>query len=327
MKQTIAMTGVKGFLGSNLAVRLQNIPDVKLVVIDRFRPSFLNDDVSFYRIDLTDPKADMMIYEALEREKADTFLHLAFFEDHVPFSSSYAHEVQVIGTWYVLNACSKKKVRKFILSSTTEVYGADPMNPNLIAEDAKPKVNQNYRYMRGRLEAEELTLKFAKKNPNTKVFILRKCPILGDKVRNFMTWYLSGIIIFTVLGFDPMMQFIHQEDVLDAYMMFLLGDEIPGGIYNVVGRGALPLYYIVRLMGKINIPVMYSTAFSIFWLMRNLRLAPFPPQHIDYIRFTFVADGTKLKETTGFIPRYSTKEIVEEFAGYVKLKRAKIKAK
>jgi UDP-glucose 4-epimerase len=59
--------------------------------------------------------------------------------------------------------------------------------------------------------------------------------------------------------------------------------------------------------------------------LRAARIAPFPPQHIDYIRFTFVADGTKAKENLGFIPKYSTKEVVEEFAGYVKLKKARIK--
>jgi UDP-glucose 4-epimerase len=274
---------------------------------------------------LTDPRADVKIYEALERENVDTFIHLAFFESHVPFNYSYAHEVQVIGTWHILNACAKKKIRKFILSSTTEVYGADPMNPNLIKEDAPLRIRPDYKYIKDRVEAEDLVKKFAKKNPNTKVFILRKCPALGDKVKNFMTWYLSGAIICSVLGFDPMMQFIHQEDLIESHFKVALLDEAPGGIYNIAGRGALPLSYITRLMGKINIPLIYSFAYLLFYILRAARIAPFPPQHIDYVRFTFVADGTKAKENLGFIPKYSTKEVVEEFAGYVKLKKARIK--
>lgn len=325
MKQSIAITGIREFLGANLLIRLQNIPDVKLTLIERFKPSFVNDNVAFYRIDLTDPRADIKIYEALERENVDTFIHLAFFESHVPFNYSYAHEVQVIGTWYILNACAKKKIRKFILSSTTEVYGADPMNPNLIKEDAPLRIRPDYKYIKDRVEAEELVKKFAKKNPNTKVFILRKCPALGDKVKNFMTWYLSGAIICSVLGFDPMMQFIHQEDLIESHLKVALLDEAPGGIYNIAGRGALPLSYITRLMGKINIPLIYSFAYLLFYILRAARISPFPPQHIDYIRFTFVADGTKAKERLGFIPKYSTKEVVEEFAGYVKLKKARIK--
>jgi UDP-glucose 4-epimerase len=325
MKQSIAITGVREFLGANLLIRLQNIPDVKLTSIEKFKPSFVNDNVAFYRIDLTDPRADIKIYEALERENVDTFIHLGFFESHVPFNYSYAHEVQVIGTWHILNACAKKKIRKFILSSTTEVYGADPMNPNLIKEDAPLRIRPDYKYIKDRVEAEELVKKFAKKNPNAKVFILRKCPALGDKVKNFMTWYLSGAIICSVLGFDPMMQFIHQEDLIESYFKVTLLDEAPGGIYNIAGRGALPLSYITRLMGKINIPLIYSFAYLLFYILRTGRIAPFPPQHIDYIRFTFVADGTKAKENLGFIPKYSTKEVVEEFAGYVKLKKARIK--
>ena len=324
LKQSIAITGVRSFLGSNLAIRLQSMQDVKLTVIDRHRPSFLGDHVKFYRVDLTDPKADIMIYEALERENVDTFVHLAFFEGKVPRSLSYMHEVQVIGTWYVLNACAKKRVRKFILSSTTEVYGAHPMNPNLIKEDAPLRVNPAYKYMRDRVEAEELVRKFAKKNPSTKVFVLRKCPILGERAKNFMTWYLSGVLVFTIFGYDPMMQFIHQEDVLDAYFRVVVGDEFPAGTYNIVGKGALPLFYIIRYMGKLNIPLFYSWAYATMLVMRTFGLSPFPPQHIDYIRFTCVADGTKARDFLGFIPKYSVREVVEEFAGFVKLKRAKL---
>jgi UDP-glucose 4-epimerase len=122
-----------------------------------------------------------------------------------------------------------------------------------------------------------------------------------------------------------MMQFIHQEDLIESHFKVALLDEAPGGIYNIAGRGALPLSYITRLMGKINIPLIYSFAYLLFYILRAGRIAPFPPQHIDYIRFTFVADGTKVKEQLGFIPKYSTKEVVEEFAGYVKLKKARIK--
>lgn len=326
-EQNIALTGVRTFLGSNLAIRLQNIPGIKLTVLDKHRPSFLSEEVKFYRIDLTDPKSDQMIYEALERENVDTFLHLAFFEGKVPVSLSYCHEVQTIGTWYVLNACAKRKVKKFILSSTTEVYGAHPMNPNLIKEDAPLRINPSYKYIKDRVEAEELTKKFAKKCPSTKVLILRKSPVLGDKIKNFATWYLSGPIIFSVLGFDPMMQFLHQEDLIDAFMRFTIGhDEIPGGIYNIAGKGALPLLYITRLMGKVNIPLFYSWLYALCMFARTAGISPFPPQHIDYIRYTFVADGTKAKEIVGFIPRFTSREIVEEFAGYIKLKKAKIRA-
>jgi UDP-glucose 4-epimerase len=127
MKQSIAITGIREFLGANLLIRLQNIPDIKLTLIERFKPSFVNDNVAFYRIDLTDPRADIKIYEALERENVDTFIHLAFFESHVPFNYSYAHEVQVIGTWHILNACAKKKIRKvhFILNNRGLWSGSD----------------------------------------------------------------------------------------------------------------------------------------------------------------------------------------------------------
>ena len=43
----------------------------------------------------------------------------------------------------------------------------------------------------------------------------------------------------TVIGFDPMMQFIHEEDVAEAIVTTL--DHELRGVYNVEGPGAVPL--------------------------------------------------------------------------------------
>ena len=324
MEKVVAVTGCWSFLGANIIARLQNLEDIRIVAIDLSKPDFLNERSKFYRVDLTDPASDIMLYEILDRENVDTFVHLAFFRWLSKKSLSYFHEVEVIGTYHVLSACARKKIKKFVLRSWTGIYGADPMNPALIREDRQPRIMHSNKHMRDRLEAEMLVQEFSKKQKDIQVFILRHCTALGPNIRNHMTWYLSGAVVFTILGYDPMIQFIHEEDAIDSLILTVLDDK-PPGIYNVVGRGALPLSYIVRLAGKLNFPIPHSLAYLIMLSMWNSGMSPISPEYINYFKYTYVADGTKSEKELGFLPRYSTKDTVEEFVGLMRLKNLRIK--
>lgn len=324
-ENVVAITGALSFIGSNLVQRLQNTEGYRVVAIDIRKPIFLNENSRFYRVDLTDPSSDLTIYEILENENVNTFIHLAFSRTPGPRvlkSSTMVHELEVVGTWHVLNACGRKKVKHFILGSTTEVYGADPMNPNLLTEEHPIKANPLYSHMKNKVEVEQLVQNFAKRFKEIKVTILRPCTILGPNVQNFMTWYLRGMVIMTVLGYDPMIQFVHEEDVIDGFRLVL--EKGASGICNIVGRDALPLSYIIRLAGKVNLPVAYFMMYSTTLAMWLAGISPVPPEHLDFIRYTYVANGQKAQSVLGFYPRYSTKEALEDFTGIQRLKTLKI---
>jgi len=112
----------------------------------------------------------------------------------------------------------------------------------------------------------------------------------------------------TVLGFDPLMQFVHIKDVIRAFMIAI--EKNHSGIFNIVGKGALPISRILKLSGKINIPTpspILSLTTDMLWY---LYLAPAPAGHIDFLKYPFVADGTKAKEVLKFEPLYSSEEAI-----------------
>lgn len=317
-KRVIAITGVHGFLGSHILKRLQEKKDYQCIAIDIKKPSFLEPPAKFYKIDLTIPTIDATIAEILERENCDTFIHLAFLSSPT-HNESYAHELEVIGTINVLHACAKVRIHKILVGSTTMVYGATPMNPNFLSEESPLRGNPRYRFIADKVAVEKELRQFRKKRPETIVTVLRPCTILGPTIKNFVTDYLGRPACMTLLGYDPLFQLVHEEDVLDAWNIVIEGDY--SGEYNIVGRGVLPLSTLLKIAGKISVPIFHAVAYPLvdaLWLAQVLRT---PSPQLDYIRYVWVADGRKAREELGFEARYTTKEALESFLGVQRLRQ------
>src|SRR5262249_17046786 len=148
--------------------------------------------------------------DLLGREGVDTFVHAAFLSTPT-HAAAWAHELEDIGTMHVLNACAETRVRKFLLSSTTLVYGADPRNPNFIDEDAELRGKPSAPYIDDKVRAEKQVRRFAEENPDTVVTVLRAAPTLGPTVHNFVTRFFGRPVAPVLMGFDPLLQFVHEQ--------------------------------------------------------------------------------------------------------------------
>src|SRR5262249_40187276 len=148
--------------------------------------------------------------------------------------------------------------RRLILWSQTAVYGADSKNPNFLTEDHPLRGNSNSRYVTDKVEAERAFERFAAEHPETTVTRLRTCTILGPTVNNFVTRMLDRPLLPVIMGFDPLLQLVHEHDVLTAFELALAADH--PGAFNIVGEGVLPLSTILRILGKVTFPVPHFLA-------------------------------------------------------------------
>lgn len=315
----VALTGVTGFLGGSLLHRLEaDRKFSRIVALDRRKPKIETKKTNFYRINLTETLVDSKLAEIFAKEKVDIVIHAAF--PITPMhDSSLAHEIQSVGTMYLLNACAAQNVSKFILASTTDVYGAHPSNPNYLSEKHPARGGAKSRFIRDKIAAEQQVLRYAKNQPEATVTIMRPCTILGPKIRNFKTTFLQRPSVFTVMGFDPLMQFVHEEDVLQAFHQALVEDK--PGIYNIVGTGVLPLSKVLQLTGKIGIPVPAPLLYPMAQLMWYTDIFPAPASHLDFLKYLCVAAGTKAETELNFKPRYSSKEALLSFIGAERLRK------
>jgi UDP-glucose 4-epimerase len=142
---------------------------------------------------------------------------------------------------------------------------------------------------------------------NIETVILRPVHILG-RVRNAPSNYLRLDVVPTLLGFDPMMQVIHERDVVQAITCALT----PGarGIYNITGPGEVPLSEILRELGKRTLPIPHPVAKPLWSLAFRLGISGYPVDEFDFVRYVCMVDGSRASRELGFRPRYSLRETI-----------------
>jgi UDP-glucose 4-epimerase len=317
----IALTG-SGYKGRALLKWLEHDPRFpRVIYLNHKRPDITLKKAKFYRIDLTETLADAQIAEILKKENVDTLVHTAM-PVTPPHDMARAHELISVGSMYICNAASEAKVRKLILSSTADIYGAFPNNPNYLSEDHPPRAGANSSFLADKIDAENAFLKFAKRQPDRVVTILRYATILGPTIESFKTQYLSRPIVPTVLGYDPMVQVIHEEDLLQAFKIVITEDH--PGIFNIASRGVLPLSKVIKLMGKVNFPMLLVGLKSLVQILWYLDISPAPANRLDYLKYLCCVSTDKAERELGFKSKYSCKDAIFDFIGAERLRDVKL---
>jgi UDP-glucose 4-epimerase len=206
--------------------------------------------------------------------------------------------------------------------SQTLLYGPHPSNPNHLTERHPLRGIRGSRFLADKIDAEREVRRFADEHPDTCVTILRLAPLLGPTVESWVTRWLSRRLVPTMMGFDPLVQFLHEMDAVAAFKLAL--DRRAPGVLNVVGEGVLPISTVTKLAGRVSVPVpggvMRATA-SLLW-MASLNEAP--PHFVAFLRYLCVADGAEARRALGFVPSCTTREAVIDFAGALRLREARL---
>jgi UDP-glucose 4-epimerase len=320
--RVVAVTGAGGFLGSNLVGSLEEDERIgRIIAIDAGPVQTAGRKTRSYEVDLTQPTAEARVAEILAAERVDAVAHLAFLASPT-HATAWAHELESVGTMHVAVAARHAQVRKLVLWSQTWLYGAHPSNPNFLTEKHPLRAPPSEPYFADKLEAEEQARKLAQRSPGTVVTILRTAPILGPTVQNAFTRYLARKLVPTMMGYDPLVQFLHEVDAIAALHLAVLRD-LPG-TFNVVGDGVLPLSTVIKLAGRVAVPVPHPVAETISALGWVAQLVEAPPTFLKYLRFLCVADGQKARQVMGFTPAYTSREALLDFVNAQRLRDVKL---
>jgi UDP-glucose 4-epimerase len=310
--RVVAITGAHGYLGSQIIRRLEGDRRYhKVLAIDIRKPDLPLGKTQFHKVDLTLPNADVEVAHVLKREEADTLVHLAFLS-HPTHNASWAHELEAIGSLHVLNACAACKVHKVVMWSLAMVYGPHPLNPNFLDEQQKLNGVPNSRFFGDKIEAERLARRFRKENPASIVTILRTSTILGRQIKSYFSNYFSLPVAPVLLGYDPLLQLLHEEDAVAAFKLAIDADF--NGTYNIAGDGVLPLHTVLALLGRPMLPLPHFLAFPLAKALWMTQILDAVPAFLDFLRYLCVVDTGSARREMGFSPRYNIQQIVSEFA-------------
>ena len=245
--------------------------------------------------------------------------HLVFEESVRPSESAF--DKNVMGTMKLMGACAEAGVRKVVLKSSMMVYGAHPSNPAFITEGHPIQGSRAYGYTRDLVEIESFCNCFRRQVPEIDLTILRFSSIIGPKADTPLTRFLTEPLAPVLLGFDPLMQVIHESDVIGA-LVYGLWNDVPG-VFNVATEGVLPTRRLMTLAAKVPLPLFHMFAYAGRDLMGGVG-APvdrYVPIEWRYLRYPWVGDLMKMREELGFVPRYTAEEALREFAGEQRMRR------
>lgn len=319
---SVAVTGAASFLGRNLIGLMEEDERIaRIVALDVERPPTAGNKTRVYDVDLTQPTAEERTAEILDAERVETLVHLAFLASPT-HASAWAHELESVGTMQVLNACRRTEVRKLVLWSQTVLYGAHPTNPNFLSERHPLRSRRQFRFFNDKIDAENEALRFGKPGKGRVTTLLRTAPILGPTVRNYVTEYLRRKLVPTIMGFDPLMQFVHEADAVAA-LKLAVDRDVPG-TFNIVGEGVLPLSTVVKLAGRIALPLPRPFANSLVKALWVAHISEAPPAFLDYLQYVCVAGGEQAHRQLGFVPLYTTREAVIDYANAQHLRDVKL---
>lgn len=298
---TILVTGACGRLGKRL-VRVQH-RERRVVGVDRRPFPGKPKDVVHEQVDIRRKK----LKDVFRSEPIEAVVHLGVM--HNPRASQAEHHSwNVAGFQKLLEYVAQFQVPKLVVLSSANVYGPQPDNAQFLNEDAPLLGGARFSEIRDLIEVDMLAQSYFWRTPETETVILRPVHILGS-VRNAPSNYLRRPWVPVLLGFDPMVQVIHEDDVVEAILLAL--EPNVRGIFNLTGPGAIPLSKALDVLGKKTVPIPSTLATRLQRGLWRFRLSAFPAPEYDHIRFVCMVDGTRARDVLGFSPRRGLRETLE----------------
>src|SRR6478735_6423911 len=264
----VVITGISGRFGHIVARRIHHETGWHIVGLDRRPMLGRPKDIDHYQVDLRSKKAR----DVFRAGEVDALIHLGVMHDPRARPAEI-YSWNITGTTKLLEYCQAYKVPKVVLLSSANVYGPRPDNPQFLTEDAPLLAAQRFPEMRDLVEIDHMFSTFLWRARETETVILRPVHIVGP-VHNAPSNYLRIERPPTLLGFDPMVQLVHVEDVADAIALALE----PGrrGIYNLTGPGEVPLSAVLKELGRQPLAIPHPVARPVLQLAFALGISSFP---------------------------------------------------
>ena len=307
MPERILITGCSGYLAQRLIDACKSDPDIEWIGGIDVRSPKNKEDIRFFSLDVRSPE----IATLLQQNHVTTVVHLAwvFNPTHEP---QLEYDVDVEGSRNILKCVQAARIPYLVYLSSTTSYGPHPDNPEIFDETYPRRGHAGYLYSKYKAEVDHIMLEFMQQNPNQDMFVIRAPIILGPNTRNVVTQMTELPVLVGVRGFDPPMQFLHEQD-LQRLLAWSIHRK-PKGVFNVTGHGIIRYSQIMKHLKKPSVWVPASLLYPALGALWSLRMVPFPASILDFVRYPWVASGQKFLEAYDFKPEFSSEEAFLAYA-------------
>jgi UDP-glucose 4-epimerase len=315
MGRRILVTGLSTYWGGRLAQALECFEEVEAIIgVDSREPTRELERTEFVKVS----NEHSLLARIVRAAAIDTVVDTRLIVSSVAASPRSVHDNNVIGTMNIVAACAgaDSPVRKFVFKSSAYYYGSEQDDPAFFTETMRRPHPPATPLERDIVEAEHAVAELVEKRPEVEVTLLRCANVLGPDVDTAFTRMFSLPVVPMVLGFDPRLQFVHEDDVVHALEHGVFHGT--PGIYNVAADGVLALSEAISLLSKRAAPVLPPWGTGL--LAGPLRRLGFriPNEMVNLLRFGRGLDNRRFQET-GFRYGHTSREAVAKFGHHLRV--------
>lgn len=302
----VVVTGISGYLGTQILKILDKDKDVELVAgIDIRPPEYSSHKLKFYSRDIRQPLVDIFA-----QHKVDSAFHLAFVVP--PRKDVNAHAINIDGSQSFLHACEATGVEALFYQSSHTVYGAHADNPPLITEDQPLRPVPEFPYGIDKAEVDQMFQEYMKTHPKQSVTIVRVVAVTGPNAGTSGLNVLFMPITMYVSGFNPGWQFLYEDDL--ARLDVTLVKQRKAGIFNAGADGYVLYRDMLKLTGKpsLGLPAwVWAPLIRYSWALHLQRKSP--AGGLEFMKYPILVSTEKLQKTIGFKFTMNSEQALRSF--------------
>lgn len=303
MDKKVLITGSEGYIGRRLVAKLKS----KMTVFGIDIAPEASADYGYQSMDIRSTELAGFM-------KEHGITHVVHLASIVTPSKDTArdYDVDVNGSRNVIEAALAAGVEHLTVTSSGAAYGYYADNPEWICENDPLRGNDSFAYSRHKRLVEEMLASYQASHPNLKQLILRPGTVLGETTDNLITKLFAKKRLLEIKDSASPFVFIWDEDVVNIIEKGV--ETSAQGAFNLAGTGALTVAEIAHLLGKRTRRLKASTLKRVIAIARCLKLTPYGPDQVDFLRYRPVLDNRKLREEFGYEPQKTSKEVFEFYA-------------
>ncbi|SNT45822.1 NAD-dependent epimerase/dehydratase family protein [Rhodococcoides kyotonense] len=298
MTLRVAVTGATSDFAKAILPALLADDEVESVIgVARRDVSLTHPKLRSVRSDIRSPELENIF------RGCDVVVHLAFIVEELR-DKRETHDINQRGSRNVLDSAYRAGVRRFVIASSINAYGAE-LHDEPLTENDYPAGDPDRYYFHDKAEVEHYAEWWLRRHPGEMaVSMLRPTYIIGPDFSN------DGIDQFTgKIGAFPQAdrasyQFLHQRDLADAFHRAVKQDLV--GPFNVGPQDWTRVRELAKMQGQWLFDVPEGPAIRAANVAFRLGLTPFSGQWVT--AGEPVVDSTALHEKTGWTPTLTSQE-------------------
>lgn len=306
---TILITGIAGSLARLTAMALLDRGDTVVGVDYRPVPTDLPKAIVCYQSSYTKTR----IVDIFRRHRPEGVLHLGRV-GNLSVRSGKRFDLNVVGGAKIQDVCLRMEVNTLVVLSTYHIYGAHPHNHTPIFEDEPMRALQTVPELSDAVQMDTQAVTWSFRHPEMKTIIVRATNVVGPNINNTISRLMRLHHIPYLSGYNPMWQFIYETDMVQALMLALDGER--SGIFNVSGRGALPLVEALDSTGRSLRPILPPLLKSYLRVSRNAKRV-IPAYLVNFLKYPVIISDARFRETFDYQPNISIPDALRACASRI----------